>query len=153
MKSTFDIIIVGSGMGGGTLASAMAPSGARILILERGERLPKEPANWDARSVFRDLRYATREDWTDEYGRPYGANAYYHVGGATKIFGAAMFRLRERDFEALETAAGISPAWPFRYAAFEPYYARAEALFDVHGRGGEDPSEPWRSSPDRKSVV
>jgi choline dehydrogenase-like flavoprotein len=147
MKSTFDIIIVGSGMGGGTLASAMAPSGARILILERGERLPKEPANWDAKSVFGDLRYATREDWSNEYGRPYGANAHYHVGGATKVFGAAMFRLRERDFEALETAAGTSPAWPFRYADLEPYYARAEALFDVHGSGSEDPSEPWRSSP------
>ena len=89
-------------------------------------------------------RYATREDWRDEKGRPYGANAYYHVGGASKMFGAAMFRFRERDFEAFETADGLSPGWPISYADLEPFYDRAERLFGVRGSAGEDPTEPWQ---------
>ena len=102
-----DIVIVGSGVGGGTLASALAGSGAQVLILERGDYLPREPENTSPDAVIRMGRYATREDWRDENGRPYGANAYYHVGGASKMFGASMFRFRERDFETFETADGV----------------------------------------------
>jgi choline dehydrogenase-like flavoprotein len=141
-----DIVIVGSGVGGGTLASALAGTGAQVLILERGDYLPREPENTSADAVLRMGRYATREDWRDEKGRPYGANAYYHVGGASKMFGAAMFRFRERDFEAFETADGISPGWPISYADLEPFYDRAERLFGVRGSVGEDPTEPWRSA-------
>ena len=147
MKLSADIVIVGSGVGGGTLASALAGSGARVLILERGKHLPREDENWNADAVFNQGRYATRENWKDERGKPYGANAYYHVGGASKMFGAAMFRFRERDFGALETADGVSPAWPISYADLEPLYFRAEKLFGVRGVVGEDPTEPWRSSP------
>lgn len=141
-----DIVIVGSGVGGGTLASALAGSGVQVLILERGDYLPREPENTSPDAVFRMGRYATREDWRDEKGRPYGANAYYHVGGASKMFGASMFRFRERDFEAFETADGVSPGWPISYADLEPFYDRAERLFGVRGSAGEDPTEPWRSA-------
>jgi choline dehydrogenase-like flavoprotein len=146
MNLDADIVIVGSGVGGGTLASALAGSGAQVLILERGDYLPREPENTSPDAVFRMGRYATREDWRDEKGRPYGANAYYHVGGASKMFGAAMFRFRERDFEAFETADGVSPGWPISYADLEPFYDRAERLFGVRGSAGEDPTEPWRSA-------
>jgi choline dehydrogenase-like flavoprotein len=147
MKLSADIVIVGSGVGGGTLASALAGSGAHVLILERGKHLPREDENWNADAVFNQGRYATRENWKDDRGKPYGANAYYHVGGASKMFGAAMFRFRERDFGAFETADGVSPAWPISYADLEPFYFRAEKLFGVRGVVGEDPTEPWRSSP------
>ena len=141
-----DIVIVGSGVGGGTLASALAGAGPKVLMLERGDYLPREPENTSPDAVFRMGRYATREDWRDEKGRPYGASAYYHVGGASKMFGAAMFRFRERDFDAFETADGVSPAWPISYAELEPFYDRAERLFGVRGCAGEDPTEPWRSA-------
>lgn len=143
----FDVVIIGSGIGGGSVATALAPSGARILILERGERLPREPQNWDPESVFVDLRYRSTETWYDQRGRPFRPGQYYYVGGATKMYGAAMFRLRERDFEAVEHEEGVSPAWPIRYADLEPYYAEAERLFHVHGQAGADPTEPPRSGP------
>jgi choline dehydrogenase-like flavoprotein len=143
----FDVVIIGSGIGGGSVATALAPTGARILILERGERLPREPQNWDPESVFTQLRYRSTETWYDRHGHAFRPGQYYYVGGATKMYGAAMFRLRERDFEALEHEEGLSPAWPIRYADLEPYYARAERLFKVHGEAGVDPTEPRRSGP------
>jgi choline dehydrogenase-like flavoprotein len=142
-----DVVIIGSGIGGGSVATALAGTGARILILERGERLPREPQNWDPESVFVDLRYRARETWRDAAGRPFRPGQYYYVGGASKMYGAAMFRLRERDFEALEHEEGLSPAWPIRYADLEPHYAQAERLFRVHGEAGVDPTEPPRSTP------
>jgi choline dehydrogenase-like flavoprotein len=143
----YDVVIIGSGVGGGAVATALASTGARILILERGERLPREPQNWDPESVFVDLRYRSRETWYDAAGRPFRPGQYYYVGGASKMYGAAMFRLRERDFEALEHEEGLSPAWPIRYADLEPYYGQAERLFRVHGEAGVDPTEPPRSNP------
>lgn len=147
MRKELDVVIVGSGVGGGSVATALAGSGARILILERGERLPREPQNWDPEAVFGDLRYRSTETWYDGKGRAFRPGQYYYVGGATKMYGAAMFRLRERDFEAVEHQGGLSPAWPIRYADLEPYYAEAERLFGVHGLAGEDPTEPPRSGP------
>jgi len=143
----YDVVIIGSGIGGGSVATALAPTGAKILILERGERLPREPQNWDPESVFVKLRYRSTETWYDRQGRPFRPGQYYFVGGATKMYGAAMFRLRERDFGALEHEEGISPAWPIRYPDLEPYYAEAEKIFKVHGEAGIDPTEPPRSGP------
>lgn len=143
----YDIVIIGSGVGGGCAALTLAETGARILILERGERLPREPQNWDAEAVFADLRYRSRETWYDGKGNPFRPGQYYYVGGHTKFYGTAMFRFRERDFEALEHEEGVSPAWPIRYADLEPFYAEAERLFGVHGQAGEDPSDPPRAGP------
>ena len=134
-------------MGGGCAALTLADTGARILILERGERLPREPQNWDPEAVFGDLRYRTREIWHDGNGKPFRPGQFYFVGGHTKFYGTAMFRFRERDFEAVEHEEGVSPAWPIRYADLEPYYDRAERLFGVHGRAGDDPTEPPRTRP------
>ncbi|HVO19577.1 MAG TPA: GMC family oxidoreductase [Anaeromyxobacter sp.] len=143
----YDVVVIGSGIGGGSVARALAPTGARILVLERGERLPREPQNRDPVSVFVDLRYRSPETWYDLKGRPFRPGQYYYVGGATKMYGAAMFRLRERDFGAVEHEEGLSPAWPIRYADLEPYYAEAERIFMVHGQAGVDPTEPPRSGP------
>ncbi|MEM9006849.1 MAG: GMC family oxidoreductase [Cyanobacteria bacterium P01_F01_bin.86] len=145
MSTHYDIIIIGTGAGGGTLAHRLAPSGKRILILERGDFLPREKANWDAREVYQNERYHTHEQWYDGDGTPFRAQMSYWVGGNTKVYGAALLRLRERDFEAVEHKDGISPAWPLKYADFEPYYTEAEQLYDVHGLAGEDPTEPSRS--------
>ena len=145
MSTHYDVIIIGTGAGGGTLAHRLAPSGKRLLILDRGDFLPREKANWEAREVYQNERYHTHEQWYDGDGRAFRAQMSYWVGGNTKVYGAALLRLRERDFAAVEHKDGISPEWPLQYEDFEPYYTEAERLYDVHGQAGEDPTEPHRS--------
>ncbi|MEO0491515.1 MAG: GMC family oxidoreductase, partial [Cyanobacteria bacterium J06659_2] len=145
MADYYDIIIIGTGAGGGTLAHRLAETGKHILVLERGDFLPREKANWDAAAVYQNERYHTHECWYDSEGEAFRPQMSYWVGGNTKVYGAALLRLRKRDFEAVEHKDGISPAWPLTYDDFEPYYASAEALYDVHGQQGEDPTEPFRS--------
>ena len=137
----YDVIIIGSGAGGGTLARHLAPSGKRILILERGGWLPRENENWDSKAVFVDNRYVPKETWYDAKGKAFQPGIHYSVGGATKLYGAALYRLRPEDFGQLPHHDGISPAWPISYADMEPYYSRAEQLYEVHGNHGEDPTE------------
>jgi len=144
---SYDVIIVGSGAGGGTLARHLAPSGKRILVLERGDWLPREPQNWLAQDVFVDNRYISSDTWLDASGKPFQPQVHYFVGGATKLYGAALYRLRKEDFGELRHHDGISPAWPVSYEDFEPYYTRAEQLYEVHGARGEDPTEPPASAP------
>jgi choline dehydrogenase-like flavoprotein len=143
----YDVIIIGTGAGGGTLAHKLAPSGKRILLLERGGYLPREPENWDSGEVFLKDRYLSGELWYDKHGVPFKPHAQYFVGGNTKVYGAILFRLRERDFGEVKHYGGVSPAWPLSYQDLEPYYAEAERLYLVHGQQGEDPTEPPRSSP------
>ncbi len=143
----YDIIIIGTGAGGGTLAHQLAPTGKKILILERGDFLPREKANWDAKEVYQKERYHTPETWYDKDNRPFHPQTGYWVGGNTKVYGAALMRMRDRDFEAVTHKGGISPEWLLKYQDFEPYYTRAEKLYNVHGRQGEDPIEPHRSEP------
>ena len=140
----FDVVIVGSGAGGGTMAWALADSGARVLLLERGDHVPQEPENWDPAAVWRQLRYRTTERWVDERGVEFLPYTHYCVGGNTKFWGSVLYRLRERDFGDLEHRDGISPAWPIDYATLAPYYDRAERLFAVRGEAGVDPTDPPR---------
>ena len=120
MSDHYDVIIVGSGAGGGTLAHRLAPSGKRILILERGDWLPREIENWDAEAVFVDNRYISPDTWYDANGKAFQPQVHYFVGGATKFYGAALYRLRERDFGELKHHGGISPAWPIGYDVWSP---------------------------------
>ena len=147
MAETYDVIIIGTGAGGGTLALELAPTGKRILLLERGGWLPREKQNWSAEDVFVENRYVSTDTWYDKDGKPFQPGVHYYVGGATKMYGAALYRLRERDFGELRHQDGISPAWPISYADLEPYYTRAENLYQVHGARGEDPTEPPASAP------
>jgi choline dehydrogenase-like flavoprotein len=140
----YDLIIIGTGAGGGTLAQRLAPSGKRILILERGGYLPREPENWDSEQVFVKERYLSEELWYDKEGQPFKPHQQYFVGGNTKFYGSILFRLRERDFDEVEHYGGLSPAWPISYAELAPYYDEAERLYLVHGTAGEDPCEPPR---------
>ena len=146
-KHEYDIVVIGTGPGGATLAYALRHSGARILLIERGEYLPQEPENWDKVEVIRRERYSPKETWVDHKGRPFRAPVYYVVGGQTKVYGAAMLRMRSIDFEAVEHEDGLSPAWPFQYEDLEAYYAQAERIYRVHGEEGEDPVESPRSTP------
>ena len=144
---SYDVIIVGTGAGGGTLARHLAPSGKRILLLERGDWLPREPSNWLAQDVFVDNRYVSEDTWYDPKGKAFQPQIHYFVGGATKLYGAALYRLREEDFSELNHHDGVSPAWPISYEELEPYYSKAEQLYEVHGEHGQDPTEPYASAP------
>jgi choline dehydrogenase-like flavoprotein len=143
----YDVIVIGSGPGGASLAHRLAATGKRILMLERGDYLPRSRSNWDAKTVFVDGTYQTPEIWYGHDGSAFHPGLHYFVGGNSKVYGAALFRLRERDFAELRHKGGISPAWPLGYDVFEPYYTQAEALYHVHGQRGEDPTEPWSSGP------
>ncbi len=145
--SEYDVIVIGSGAGGGTLVRHLAPSGKRVLLLERGDWLPREPPNWQAHDVFVDNRYVSADTWYDDRGKAFQPQVHYCVGGATKLYGAALYRLREEDFGELRHHDGLSPAWPIEYAEMEPYYTLAEQLYEVHGARGEDPTEPPTSAP------
>ncbi len=149
MSSHYDVIIIGSGAGGGTMALALAPSGKRILLLERGNYLRREQDNWDPDAVFVRGKYQATETWYDDKGRTFHPGLHYFVGGNTKVYGAILFRMRERDFGAVHHVDGVSPAWPLDYADFEPYYTRAEQLYHVHGERGVDPDDPPSASPYR----
>ena len=142
----YDVIIIGTGAGGGTLAHALAPTGKRILLLERGGYVRREKANWDPRQVNVEGRYQTKEEWRDSAGKPLHPHTNYYVGGNTKFYGAALFRLRREDFGELRHHGGISPAWPISYEELEPYYLRAEHLYQVHGERGVDPTDPPASA-------
>ena len=143
----YDVIIVGSGPGGASVAYKLASTGKRILLLERGGYLPRSPANWDSQTVFVDGAYQADETWYGGDGRSFHPGLHYYVGGNSKVYGATLFRLRERDFGEIRHRDGVSPAWPLKYEDFEPYYAEAERLFHVHGQRGEDPTEPPSSGP------
>jgi choline dehydrogenase-like flavoprotein len=144
----YDVVIIGSGAGGGTMAWALADTSARILILERGDFVPQEDENWNPEAVWKDRRYRPKQErWVDErrlIGRRFRPYTHYGVGGNTKFWGSALFRLRREDFEATEHLDGVSPAWPIDYDTLAPYYDRAERLYEVHGQPGVDPTEAPR---------
>lgn len=146
-SSHYDVIIIGSGAGGGTLFHRLAPSGKRILLLERGDYVPREPDNWSTRAVNVEGKYQTKEHWRDKDGKDLHPHTNYWVGGNTKFYGAALFRLRREDFGELRHHGGISPAWPIGYDELEPYYMEAERLYQVHGERGSDPTDPPASGP------
>jgi choline dehydrogenase-like flavoprotein len=147
MTRHYDVILIGTGAGGGTLARKLAPSGKRVLLLERGDYIPREKENWSTRAVNVEARYNTKEHWLDRDGKKLHPHTNYYVGGNTKFYGAALFRLRAEDFGELRHHGGVSPAWPIEYDELEPYYGEAERIYHVHGERGKDPTEPFASTP------
>jgi len=142
-----DVLIIGSGMGGATLAAALAPSGLRVMILERGERLADSPEARDPDAIFRRGHFRPPEMWHDGQGRAFNPGNYAFVGGNTKFYGAVLLRYRAQDFAPLRHIGGVTPGWPIGYDALEPWYGRAEQLYRVRGDGAGDPTEPARSTP------
>jgi choline dehydrogenase-like flavoprotein len=147
MSERYDVIVIGTGAGGGTLLHALAPTGKRILVLERGGFLPREKENWRSSSVFLEGRYKAKETWYDADGKPFHPGTHYVVGGNTKVYGAALLRFRREDFASLRHEGGVSPAWPVPYDEMEAWYTAAERLYQVHGVRGSDPTEPPASAP------
>ena len=142
MTEHYDVIVIGSGAGGGTLTHALAPTGKKVLLLERGGWYPREKENWSSMSVWGDLRYRNAGRWVDQHGKEFNPKQHYYVGGNTKVYGAVLFRMRERDFHDVYHVDGVSPAWPLTYGDFEPWYEKAERLYHVHGERGVDPLDP-----------
>jgi choline dehydrogenase-like flavoprotein len=138
----YDVIVIGSGAGGGTLTHALAPTGKKVLLLERGGWYPREKENWSSVSVWGDLRYRNAGRWVDHHGKEFNPKQHYYVGGNTKVYGAVLFRMRQRDFDNVHHVDGLSPEWPLKYDDFEPWYEKAEQLYHVHGERGIDPLDP-----------
>jgi len=153
LSQHWDVIIIGSGPGGGTVAMKLAQTGKRILLLERGDYLPRERENWDANEVFNKGRYQASETWFDKDDKAFAPGLHYFVGGNSKMYGAVLFRLRESDFSGVQHEDGMSPAWPVLYKEFETYYQAAEELFHVHGQRGEDPTDPPASKPYKYEAI
>ncbi|MFO0829862.1 MAG: GMC family oxidoreductase [Phycisphaerales bacterium] len=147
MPERYDVIIIGTGAGGGTLLHRLASTGKRILVLERGDYVPREADNWNSRAAVLGEKYHAKDSWRDAAGRAFRPGTHYNVGGNTKFYGAALFRMRESDFGEVLHEGGLSPAWPISYDELEPYYAEAESLYEVRGRAGADPTEPRRGAP------
>ncbi|WP_428647174.1 FAD-dependent oxidoreductase [Roseibium sp.] len=147
MTTAPDIVIIGSGMGGASLAAGLAPSGARITILERGQQIPDDAPARDPWRIYTNSAFRSPETWLDEEGRPFEPGNYYNVGGNSKLYGAVLIRYREKDFDELQHYDGVSPAWPFSYEELAPWYDAAERLYQVRGDAGSDVSEPQHSGP------
>src|SRR5271155_535670 len=144
---TVDVLVIGSGMGGATFSAGLAPSGAKILILERGERLRDSETARDARAIFQRGVFRPQESWLDGAGQPFNPGNYYYVGGNTKLYGAVLIRYRAQDFEPVVYRDDATPGWPFSYEELEPWYGLAEKLYNVRGAIGFDPTEPVHSAP------
>lgn len=142
-----DVLIIGSGMGGSTAAWALKDLGVSVLVLERGDVLPRESENWSPQEVFINGRYRNAENWLEVGGAEFAPGNYYYVGGNTKLFGAVLSRYRESDFISHPVAEGVTKGWPIEYGELEPFYDVAEELYRVHGNVGQDPTDPWRSRP------
>jgi choline dehydrogenase-like flavoprotein len=147
INDSYDVVIIGAGVGGGAMANRLARTGARVLMIERGNYLPREADNWSVKAVFHDRKYTAKETWLTRDGKPFHPSTFYYVGGNSKFFGAATVRFRQEDFGELQHEGGVAPAWPVTYDEFEPYYAEAERLMGTHGTAGADPIEPPRSGP------
>lgn len=141
-----DIIIIGSGIGGATMAASLAPTGKKILILERGDHLTPSEQDRSDRAIFADGFFRPKEEWLDGEGRLFNPGNYYYVGGNSKFYGAVLLRYRREDFSPLAHMGGTTPGWPISYDDLEPYYCRAEALYEVRGQIGQDPTEPAHSA-------
>lgn len=144
---SYDVVIIGSGAGGISVAERLAPTGKSILILERGGHLPVGLENWDAKEVFLKRRYRTTETWRDRRRRRFHPLVHYFVGGNTSFYGCGLFRFRKTDFGEVRHAGGISPAWPISYEDLKPYYDEAEQLWRVRGRRGADPTDDADAPP------
>ena len=138
-----DIVVIGSGPGGGTMAFALRVCGADVLLVEQGDFLPSEEENWSPTENFVNMRYKADTTWidaaTDAEFRP---NLYQYVGGCSKVWGSVLARMRPEDFDEIRHEGGISPAWPISYEELAPYYDSAEILYGAHGRVGKDPTAP-----------
>ncbi|QRM57447.1 GMC family oxidoreductase [Sinorhizobium sp. BG8] len=147
MTSHPDIVIIGSGIGGATIAAGLASTGASILILEAGGHIEDRPENRDQRAIFQRGHFRPKETWYEADGEEFNPGNYYNVGGNSKFYGAVLVRYRREDFDEMQHREGVSPAWPFPYEELEPWYSMAEQMYQVRGALDEDPTEPHHSRP------
>jgi choline dehydrogenase-like flavoprotein len=146
----WDLVIVGSGFGGAMIAHRAIEAGAKVLMIERGDWVPRGEEAWKPEASL---------ELTDSYAKdiPYRClrgghgstiGGYACVGGPSVYYGCVAFRFREQDFEGdPDIVRDSNAAWPFRYSEIEPYYSEAEHLLGICGSDAGDETAPFRSSP------
>jgi choline dehydrogenase-like flavoprotein len=153
---SYDVIVIGSGPGGGSTTWSLAKTGKRILVIERGDYLPRERENWDTNEVFRKARYQAKETWYASSGDSFRPGVHYFVGGNSKVYGGVLLRLREADFGSLRGQDPTEPPWTKPYpkppvshepriqkladdlfrTGHHPFYLPLGALMEEDGKGG-----------------
>src|SRR3989442_3958357 len=94
MAARYDVAIIGTGAGGGTLAYALASTGKNILLIERGDYVPREKDNWDTRAVNLEGKYNTKEVWRGRDGQELPPPTHYEFCLHTKVYRPAAFLAR-----------------------------------------------------------
>jgi choline dehydrogenase-like flavoprotein len=129
MNTPHDVIVVGSGAGGAATAYRLVEAGQRVLLLEKGEPLPRDGSTLDIQKVVHDGAFLSREPWLDGAGKRCVPEEHFNVGGKTKWYGAALLRFSPEEFR--EDATRGLRGWPFPYELLESYYGVAERLLGV----------------------
>jgi choline dehydrogenase-like flavoprotein len=130
MTDPSDVIVVGSGAGGAAVAYRLAEAGKRVLVLEKGGRLPRDGSTLDVMQVFKEGRFKNSEPWVDGRNTTFIPGEFNNVGGKTKWYGAALLRFAPHEFAADDAHQCLS--WPFAYDELAPWYDEAERLLDVN---------------------
>jgi choline dehydrogenase-like flavoprotein len=141
MAYDFDVIVTGSGAGGGTFSYACARAGKRVLLLERGEDYPCKDQTHDERAMLIDKKPFDNRPvrWNGHSLRLYVGGV---LGGSTALYGAALMRPSEDDFHPGRHYGDRIPRaiwdWPITSEDLEPHFTEAEALFEVSGSSEDD---------------
>lgn len=154
-KDSFDVIVIGTGAGGGVVAKELSEAGLQVVVLEAGKRYdpyndyPSHTTDFEVRmsNVFSPSD-SRRDQYTTGGGSPFLYCRVKGVGGSTLHYHAMSPRLHESDFR-VRSEDGVADDWPIQYTDLEPYYTKVEYELGVSGVDGPDgnPFEPPRSQP------
>ncbi|MFT5691217.1 MAG: choline dehydrogenase-like flavoprotein [Oceanicoccus sp.] len=149
-EETVDVLIIGAGASGGTIAWSLADTKMRIVCLEQGEWMkpsdyPSAGRDWEARSsgdfnISPNRRQNASDYPINEDDSPIKVANFNGVGGGTVLYAGHYPRFHPSDFR-VKTLDGVADDWPIDYATLEPFYRENDRMTGVSGLAG-DPAYP-----------